>query len=40
MKGFSASTLFSTFIRARESDWSEFGAAVTSWEVKKYMDLY
>jgi glutamine synthetase len=32
--------ILSTFIRAKESDWNEFGAAVTNWEVKKYMDLY
>jgi len=40
VKGVLGQHIFSTFIRARESDWSEFGAAVTSWEVKKYMDLY
>jgi glutamine synthetase len=40
VKGVLGQHILNTFIRARESDWNEFSAAVTSWEVKKYMDLY
>lgn len=32
--------VFSTFVRSKESEWNEYTASVTDWEVEKYMELY
>jgi len=32
--------VFHTFMRSKESEWSEFCASVTDWETSKYLELY
>ncbi len=32
--------VFDTFMRSKESEWSEFCASVTDWETSKYLELY